>query len=185
MRGLHGIAVAALGTLLSGCGGGGGGDAVVPTASCIEHTATYRRIPGVVWTATAPGSSCDVLKLDVVLLGFEDVYGAEFRLHFDPSVLKYESSDDSVSFLREDQTTVQSLIGEEPGIVVVGITRVRGEHGVNASEEAILIRLTFSRKPGPPRTFPLEFSNAYLFGSETPPQVKDGVEFRGGEVRLY
>ena len=75
-------------------------------------------------------------------------------------------------------TQVEVIENEAPGQVTIGLTRLGVNDGVDYTGTANLVVLIFQKRAGAANgTGPLTFIDAKLFGSETPPQEKAGIQW--------
>jgi len=164
----------------SGCGGGDGGGATA--APCLSFVGAQAPAAGKVVARLAAGGSCAARAVEIVVTDVSDVFGAQLTLNFDASKLAYGGASSQGSFLTSGGAQVSVQQDGTGGTVVVGISRIGVNTGVNVTGSQVLIRFTFA--PLAVGSSTLSITSAQLFGSQTPPQPKPGLTWSGGSFTI-
>jgi hypothetical protein len=177
--------------MLTGCGGSDGS----PTASdpCATFSPSVGSSPGTVTTAVVDASStCDLMTLDVLASGVNNLHAAGFTVRFPTGLLTFLSADDSGSTLRQGGVDVNTLTGMVSPVAgtnlsefTVGITRLTAtEPGVDIGDTAeSMLQLIFSRG-GTNGTGSLSYVDDELLDDQTPPAQIGGVTWHGGTITI-
>jgi hypothetical protein len=159
----------ALASIVLACGGGDDGG-VVPRLLCSGATAPA---PDQV-ALGCPADGVDSITVAVHLGGpttSGDIYGLEFDLVFDPTVVQFEPPAMEGSFLNQDgaATIVQAGAMEgEPGRLIVAIARQGEPNGVRAAgADQVVMTLLFRGVAAGSTT--LAFENAAVVDSSLQP----------------
>jgi len=175
------IAVAVLGAGIAGCGGGGR-KRVVPT-ECLAFQGHSAPAASTVVARQGSGSLCESVQVELVLTDVADVQTVDFTVDYDFDVARYEGLSIAGSVLTSGGATVNVLENESPGKVSIDLTRFGT--GVDFNGSGSVVRLIFSPVSGAaPATSTMSFASPQIFGSETPPQEKPGIQWFGGELQL-
>ncbi len=127
------------------------------------------------------GSNCAMVAVQVMVTDIDDIFAASFDVVYDTDFAQYESYSTAGSLLSSDGRTVQVLADDQPGRVTLGLSRVgAGSGGIDANGSRLMITLYFSKGSTDGGDSIVEFGNAALLGSETPPLVKNGISWVGG-----
>lgn len=142
------LLLAAAAVLLStACGGGGGGGgptAPPPPASGLTFTPAAGGGDDAV-VLRRQGTGNDTLVLDVAVEGVEGLYGVFFDLRYPDALLDFEGSSEG-SFLNVDGAATVLEIAEQPGNLVVGLSRLGDVAGRSGS--GVLLTLRFRAVSG-------------------------------------
>src|SRR2546426_267409 len=167
----------ALAVIALACGGGAGGDhGVVPSLLCSGTTAPA---PDKV-TLGCPAPGVNSIAVVVHLGGpttSSDIYGLQFDLVFDPTVVQFEPPAVEGSFLNRDGAATVLQAGEmqgDPGRLIVAISRQAVPNGLQASgADQIVMTLPFRGIAAGSTT--LGFQNAAAVDSNLQPIT--GISF--------
>lgn len=174
-RGALALALAAA-TACGGGGGGGGGGPTVPQAG-ITFTGANVSAPAV-RLVRGPGSSGNVLELEVRADGLPAIYGLAFDLAFPASLLRFEGFADG-GFLAQDGAQTSLQVAENPsGRLVVGYTRL-GDVGMVSGSGALMVLRFTAIAPG---SGSFTFSQNRLF--DTGADEIRGPAWGGGSVQV-
>lgn len=134
------VAVLVLGTACGGGGGGGGGGPTQPPPPAAGLTFTPSGGGGndaVVLRRQGAGS--DTLVLEVTVEGVEGLYGLFFDLRYPDSLLDFEGATEGPFLGADGQSTVFEL-AEEPGNLVVGLSRLGDVAGRSGTGVVLTLR---------------------------------------------
>ncbi len=171
-----------------GCGGGG-----TPAAAprCATFTPAAMPAAGTVTTESDLSSTCDIVKLNVMVTGVDNVWSAGFKVRYPSNLLTFLDADDTNSILGKDGTPLDTLLvlppipvpGTDFSEVTVGITRSSSTApGVNiGATPELLIQLLFSRGSGT-GSGSITYLNEKLEDAQSPPQTIPGIVWSGGTV---
>ncbi len=167
----------------AGCGSGGRrGGQVVPT-TCMTFQGTSPPTASKVVTRQGSGSQCEMLQVELVLTDVMDVLTVEFTVDFDAAVAEYEGLSETGSVLTSDGANLNVLVNENPGQVTLALSRFTT--GIDFNGAGTVIRLIFSPATNAVAgASALSFSSTQIFGSETPPQEKAGIQWIGGNFQV-
>jgi hypothetical protein len=143
-----GIAVVLLLALTSlSCGGGGGGSGIPTPSLSATFTPATTNPSGSAVFMSAGATSGAVFTIQVNAANVTDLFGAGFRVLYDPAVIGYVGSDSSASvLLGSGVQTDFSVTVSSPGTLFVTATRIQANPfvpGVDVTTPAELISLTF------------------------------------------
>ena len=167
-----------------GCGSSGRrGGQVVPT-TCMTFQGTSPPTASRVVTRQGSGSQCEMLQVELVLTDVMDVEQVgDFTVDFDAAVAEYEGLSHTGSVLTSDGTNLIVLVTENPGQVTINLSRP--STGIDFNGAGTVVRLIFSpATTAMPGASALSFSSTQIFGSETPPQEKAGIQWIGGNFQV-
>jgi len=173
------VAVALLGAgIAAGCGGGGR-KRVVPT-ECLAFQGHAAPAASTVVARQGSGSQCESVQVELVLTDVADVQTVDFTVDYDSDIALYEGLSLAGSVL---SANVNVLENESPGQVKIDLTRFGT--GIDFNGSGTVVRLIFSPVAGATAaTSTMSFASPQIFGSETPPQEKPGIQWIGGELQL-
>lgn len=154
------LAVLLAALLIAACGGGGGGGggptAPPPPSSGITYTAGGTS-GGPAVALVQDSVSGDQLVLRLEARSFSDVYGLYFDLSYPSGVLTFEAATEG-TFLSGGGNATAFEVAEEPGNLIVGLSRLGAAPGVSGSGTLLTLRfrgigsgngaLSFSRNQG-------------------------------------
>jgi hypothetical protein len=166
---------------LSCSGGSDGGTGLA--SPCLGFSPAGSAGPSTVTTREAAGSNCDVAILEIVATDVDDLFTASFTVQFDPAIVRYDGLGISDSILASDGAQVEALEQEQTGQVTVGVSRVATSSGIDVVATQVILSISF-RRAAPGGATSLDYSNTNLLGSETPPQVKPGIQWVGGSLMI-
>lgn len=165
------------------CGGSSVG-AVAPPGACLDFSPAADPASGTVVASEGSITTCDRLALDLIITDVDDLFTADFRLSFDPTVLRYSSYSDSGSVLGSDGAGVTVFSNEQNGSIDLTITRMGASlDGIDVVGSQLLIRVNFVREADS-GVSPLSFSNQRLWNSSWPLELIPGVAWSGGTVTI-
>ena len=147
------------------CGGSSSGS-VAPPGACLDFAPGAAPSPGTVVATEGGLTTCDRLALDLVITDVGDVFTAEFKLSFDPDVLRYDGHYESGSVLASDGAPVTVFENEQNGLLQFTITRLGASwDGIDVVGSQFLVRLNFVRELDSGGS-PLSFSNERIWNSD-------------------
>ena len=160
---LLGLALLVIASACGGGGGGGGGGVIGPSTA--SFAAADPTPPADSISLQQGSRSGLVVNVLVSATGVDDFFGAGFRLLYDPALVRFESSNDAGSFLRDGGTPnaqLQFLVDSSTsGVLNVAATRLQNAGGtatgVNVAGTRTLISLQFrllADTAGSPVTLP-------------------------------
>jgi hypothetical protein len=170
-------AVAFLALLTLGCGGDDRDPN--PPDACMDFTPASGPQPGAVTSREGGGSGCDAVAVDLYVTDVDDVFAAVFTVAYDTTVASYQDLSVAGSLLSSDGAQVVTEVDTQPGRVVVGISRLGVDSGIDVAGTRLLARLTFRRESNGGNGF-LTYSGASLRDSQEPPGAIPGVSWFGG-----
>ena len=151
---------------LVACGGGGSGPPPVDPI-CISFQPGGAADPQTVSARQAVESNCDMLVVDLVVTGVNDLFAASFTATYDPAIATYAGHSLTNSVLTSDGSMVQVLETETPPDLTLGLTRL-AMTGVDVGGSGILVKLMFQRVAGSGNAT-LTFSMERLLDAQAPP----------------
>lgn len=154
------LALLAAALLIPACGGGGGGGGgptqPPPPSSGISYTPGSSS-GGASVVLVEQSVSGDQLTLRLEGRSFDDVYGLFFDLAYPGGVLTFEGASEG-SFLSSGGNATAFEIAEQPGNLIVGLSRLGAAPGVSGNGTLLTLRfrgaaagsgdLSFSRNQG-------------------------------------
>jgi len=163
--------------------GGGGSDAVVNDGDN-STTATFVPSGGTreakTMAMTLGGASGDVVTVAFNLIDTPGVYGAAFRVTYDPARVEFEGFAPGSVLESGGHHPTYQVESAGPGAVDVGASRNGNVPAVDVSGTKTLIRLMF--RVTEVGTTPLAFSAPVLFDGAVPPQSIAGVHWMAGDL---
>ena len=176
------VTVAALiAGIVAGCGGGGRKRPL--RSECLAFQSSAAPTASKVVAQQGSGTTCEAVQVELVLTDVADVQTVEFTVIYDPAVAQYEGVSLAGSVLGTAPPP-NVLENESPGQVTIDLSLLGGT-GVDFNGPGTLVRLIFSPVSGAPAAMSgLSFGATQIFGSETPPQEKPGIQWIGGEFQL-
>lgn len=173
--------VALVAGIVAGCGGSGRKRPL--RSECLDFQGSAPPAASKVVARHGSGSTCAAVQVELVLTDVADVQTVEFAVIYDPDVTQYEGLSLTGSVLRSGGATVNVLENEGQGKVTINLARLGS--GIDFSGSGTLVRLIFSPVPGAPATISgMSFDSTLIFGSETPPQEKLGIQWIGGDFQV-
>jgi hypothetical protein len=165
------------------CGGGSSSDSVI-------HSGGGSTTVGFQPAQPAPGSNTismesgapagDAVSLEVIITETEDVYGASFRVQFDPALASFLGWHHGTLLERGGHAPTYTINQVVPGEIVVGVSRNGNVPPVNATGSEPLVILDFRMTRA--GTSDVSFSAAELYDGSLPPQRIPGVAWFGGTL---
>jgi len=180
-----GLGLLALATVLPAlsCGGGSSSTGgVVEPAVCLEFSADAAPSSSTVVARRGDASTCDRLAFDLVITDVNDVFAADFKLSFDPTVLRFTGASDDGSVLASDGTQVALLYSENAGLLDLSIARLGASAGgIDIGGTQLLVRVSFLRLADSGGSA-LSFSGERVWNSQA--ALVPGVSWSGGSVTI-
>lgn len=167
-----------------GCGGGGSnalvsegddslGAGFVPAQPAPGSNTTA------MGTGTASGSS---VSIQVTVTDTDSVYGAAFRVEYDPTRAKFVNWAPGSLLERDGKVPTYQVDGAStPGQIFVGASRTGNVPAVSVTATEPLIVLNFRVLQA--GDTPLQFTAEQLFDGQVPPQSLSGIHWFGGTLR--
>jgi hypothetical protein len=167
------------------CGGNSSpANTVTPPSACLEFAPAADPAPGTVVAREGGATTCDRLAVDLIIADVDDLFTVDFKLSFDPDVLRYTGYDETNSVLASDGEPVTVIDNEQDGVISFTITRFGALlGGIDVSGSQFLVRINFAREVDA-GVSPLSFSNERLWNSAFPLEQIQGVEWHGGTVTI-
>jgi hypothetical protein len=163
------------------CDGGGGGT----KRACLTFTTTNVAAPQTVVGQQLSVSQCEIVQIGVRLTAVDDVFAASFTVVYDGALATFEGTSLANSPLTTGGTQVEVIENESPGQVTIGLTRLGVADGVDYTGTANLVVLIFQKRSGAATgAGDFAFTDGKLFGSETPPVEKAGIQWLGGQLHV-
>lgn len=165
------------------CGGGGDGKSITtpgPSGSFVASFTPDDPAPGnqTVSLSQAPGGGGDLVTLNAVVRGVNDVFGASFRIAYDSTQVDFNNWFSGSFFEGSGNTALYQVSQVTPGIVEVGVSCAGCTTGVNATGAGTIVQLVFQvTKTG---TSSVTFVAADLLDSNSPPTAIPGLNWSGG-----
>ncbi len=182
------LALSGLVLLLALCGGCEDDEGLGLDASCVAFIPDSVPTPGEVVAQVGEDSSCEIVIIELIVTGVDDIWGASFEpIYPGGTVLISQDIDLEGSFLGED--AFQELVEISPGVAEAGITRVDNtvNTGVTPDDDNLLARFAFLRIAAS-GSGPLTFEDADLSIRAGPGEpVTDPIipiVFRGGTLSI-
>jgi hypothetical protein len=129
------------------------------------------------------GTTCDDVVIELVVTDVTDLFAAEMTVTFNSAVAVYDGNSVIGSVLSSDGAQIEVLEHEQPGQVTLGLTRLAAD-GVDVTGSAVLVKIMFQKPALDDGSTPLGIPSGSLLGSETPPQVKGGIQWVGGTLTI-
>ena len=165
------------------CGGGSSSDSVINGgggSSSIGFNPS-EPAPGANTVALGTDSpSGDAVSLDVNVTDTQDVYGASFRVQFDPSLITFLGWRRGSVLERGGHVPTYTINQAVPGEIVVGISRNGDVPAVDVTGSEPLVVLDFRMTRA--GTSEVVFSAAELYDGSLPPQQIPGLAWFGGTL---
>lgn len=178
------VTVAALiAGIVAGCGGGGRKRPL--RSECLAFQSSAAPAASKVVALQGSGTACEAVQVELVLTDVADVQTVEFTAIYDASVAHYEGYSLAGSVLTSDGAQPNEFEDDSvPGQVTIDLSRFGS--GIDFNGSGTVVRLIFSPVSGAPAAMSgMSFgSTSQIFGSETPPQEKPGIQWIGGEFQL-
>jgi len=164
------------------CGGGGGGDVVRGPSSNLEASFTAAMTnPGANTVNMGAGTAADDhVTVRVRVTDTSGVYGAAFDLIYNPIMVEYIDWSPG-SFLEQGgQTPNYTVQEQQPGRVVVGVSRTGNAGGATATGSPVLVDVVFRVIQAGNSNVTIQ--NGVLTNNQIPPGALSGIVWFGGYV---
>jgi hypothetical protein len=162
-------------------GGGGGGDTVTggPGSALSASFVAQEPAPGAGSISMSQYTAIgNVVNVNVLLTGTNNVYGAAFDVTYNPSLVRFEDWTPGVVLEQGGHSPNYTVQNPQAGRVVVGASRLGDVDGADIPGTRVLIRLVFSATA--PGSSPISFQAASLIDDQFPPQDISGTSWFGG-----
>ncbi len=131
-------------------------------------------------TIQSSSQVAEKIESRVVVTDVSNVYAACFQLSFDSDLIDVTVREGD--FLNKDGSETElSVTSESPGLLIIRISRIRVNYGVDAVGSEILLNLIFRHKKVEGKTA-LTLKDNYLLDSGTPPREIPNVRWCSGSV---
>ena len=171
-------------TTAMSCGGGGDAAPVTPgpLPSFIASFTPDQPAPGnnSVSLSQQPGGGGSLVTVNVDLTGVNDVFGASFRIAYDPALVDFENWFPGSLIEGTGSTALYQVSAITPGLVEVGIGCAGCASGVNVGSTRTIIQIVFRAINSGNST--LSFVAADLLNSQSPPMPIGGLTWDGGTL---
>jgi hypothetical protein len=152
---------------------------------CAQFTPAAVPAPQTVTAVEGLGSGCDVVVIDLVVTDVSDLFATSFDLTFDQTRVVLATVSTTTSVLTSDGAPLlRQVTTIATGHVHVALTRSQVTTGVDVQGGATLATLTFLRA-GTGGSTTLNFTDAELLDSGTPPAPIPGITFRAGSFQIF
>jgi len=185
MRRTHALLAIAIVLALVGstsCSGGGDTAASTGGGNTIYSGAftPANPTPGANSVALSGSSNQNIVTLAVNVAGTDDVSGAAFDVTFDTSKAEFAGWSPGQLLEQGGHQVTYQLNSQQPGRVIVGISRTTLGSGADAgiATPVVLLRMRVIGSG----SSQVGFSNADLLNSANPPAAKSGISFSGGTL---
>jgi hypothetical protein len=118
------------------------------TPSCITFIPVKDPTAGEVTSVWGSESTCERVEVELVVSGVDDIWSAEFEVHYPVGIAQFVSVQAGDSFLLEGTSTLLVEAQEiTAGLVEIGVSRVDSQNniGVTPTTNTLLARLVFFR----------------------------------------
>jgi hypothetical protein len=156
-------------------------DSPVSSELCIEFDSAQAPTPGTVTSRLGDDSECEVVVVELVVTGVNDVFGIATTIEYDTDAATYRTRSAIGSVLGND---LLIDIEDDPlGTLTVGVTRI-ATTGVDVAGTEVLIKLFFDVYSFDAASGPLSIEDNCLLDSGTPPEPINGVTCSGGTLAV-
>jgi len=167
------------GALSPSCGGGGGGGGGGPTSpppptTGITFTPSASAVAPGISLAMGPGSTANVLQLEVRATGIRHLYGVAFALQVPGTILQYDTSSNAGTIFTGGIIQVSHATSD----LVVGASLLGGVKGVQG--DGLIVTLEFSPLASGSGTFTFSRNTALDSTGKAIP----GVSWTAGSVQV-
>jgi len=172
--------------LFFSCGGNSSTStgSVTPPGACLDFTPAADPAPETVVASEGGATTCDRLAVDLIISDVNDLFTVDFKLAFDPDLLRYTGYDETGSVLASDGEPITVIDDVQDGLISLTITRFGASlDGIDVVGSQFLVRIDFARE-AESGVSPLDFSNERLWNSAFPLELIHGVEWHGGTVTI-
>jgi hypothetical protein len=180
------LAAAVLLAALSGCSTDDDVGGLVP--SCITFIPVKDPTPGEVTSVWGSESTCERAEVELVVSGVDNIWSAEFEVHYPVGISQFAAVDAGDSFLLEGIGTLLVEAQEiTAGVIEIGVSRVDSQNniGVTPTTNTLLVRLFFERftssGSGDVTLVDANLTKVENLG-DAPTPFAPAIEFSGGEI---
>ena len=180
---IHAFAALLAATASLSCSGGGGGGPVTPgpAPSFITSFTPDQPNPGnnsVALSQASGGSSLLTVSVDVT--GVNDVFGASFRITYDPALVEFENWSPGSLIEGSGATALYQVSAITPGVVDVGVSCAGCATGIDVGSSSTIIDVIFRAIAS--GSSALGFVSPDLLDSQSPPGPIAGITWDGGTM---
>ena len=170
--------------LAPACGGDSSDGGVTTDPVCMNYVGDSIPVSNAVATRLGVGSTCHLVRVDLIVKDVDAIFSGEFRFTYDPNTVAFEGVTTDVSFLKSDGAQITDFVTViAPGEVQVAITRLGGAAGgIDAVGEQFLCRVWMRRLGGAGTTSDLDFDLGRFFDIDQAEIA--GVTWYGGQFRV-
>jgi len=165
------------------CGGGAAGVTTPgPSPSFLTSFTPDQPTPGnnSVSLSQAPGGGGNLVTVNVGVTGVNDVFGASFRIVYDPALVDFENWSQGSLIEGAGNTALYQVSAVTPGQVEVGIGCAGCASGINVGSTSTIIQIVFRATSS--GNSALTFVAADLLNSQSPPTPIAGLTWDGGTL---
>ncbi len=164
--------------------GGGGSDVTTPgpSPSFLTSFTPDQPTPGnnSVSLSQAPGGGGTLLTVNVGVTGVNDVFGASFRIAYDPALVDFENWSQGSLIEGAGSTGLYQVSVVLPGEVEVGVSCAGCASGIDVGSTSTIIQIIFRATNS--GNSALTFVAADLVNSQSPPTPVAGLTWDGGTL---
>jgi hypothetical protein len=167
------------------CSGSGGARSVTtpgPSGSFVATFTPDQSAPaaGEIGLTQAAGGGGDLVSLNVSVNGVNDLFGASFRIAYDPSLVEFDNWSAGSLVEGAGQPALYQVAIVQPGVVEVGVSCAACTSGINVGATQNLVQLIFRATQSGSSS--LTFVAADLLDSGSPPGPIGGLNWFGGTL---
>lgn len=167
------------------CSGSGGARSITtpgPSGSFVASFTPDQTAPaaGQIGLTQAPGGSGDLVSLNVGVNGVNDLFGASFRIAYDPTLVEFDNWSAGALVEGAGQSALYQVAIVQPGVVEVGVSCAGCANGIDVGSTQNLVQLIFRATQS--GSSPLTFVSADLLDSGSPPGPIGGLNWFGGTL---
>jgi len=176
------ILLAAVTALSCVSSGGGGATTPGPSGSFIASFTPDNPTPedNTVNLFQAPGGAGNQLTINVGITGVNDVFGASFRIVYDPARVHFDDWTAGSLFEGNGQTALYQVSPVSPGVVEVGVSCAGCFSGIDVSSTETIVQMIFSAEVEGDSS--MSFVAADLLDAQNPPGPIAGLAWDGGTL---
>ena len=180
----HGMAVLLAAATTLSCGGGDAASVTTPgpSGSFFASFTPDEPAPGdnSVNLSQAPGGGGNQVTVNVGVTGVNDVFGASFRMTYDPTLVGFDNWFQGSLFEAAGKAALYQVVLVSPGVVEVGVSCAGCTAGIDVASTATIVQMVFSAIDNGNST--LDFAAAYLLDAQSPPATIAGLTWDGGTL---
>lgn len=180
----HCLTVLLAATTAVSCGGGGDAGPLTPgpSPSFIASFTPDQPTPGnnSVSLSQAPGGGGSLVTVNVGITGVNDVFGASFRIAYDPALVDFENWSQGSLIEGAGSTALYQVSALTPGEVEIGVSCAGCATGINVGSTTTIIQIVFRATNS--GNSALTFVAADLLNSQSPPTPIAGLTWDGGTL---